>query len=135
MEESRKKVYMLGLIAVLVISAGFITFLTMFNNSNHLNELKGQIVWLKCRNPECTYTSEKDMKEYYEELQNNLSSNARRVTALTCPKCGQRSLYEAVKCEKCGNIFFIDRYKRDYFDRCPKCGFSKEEKQRQEANK
>jgi DNA-directed RNA polymerase subunit M/transcription elongation factor TFIIS len=130
MEESRKKIFMLGIIAISVISAGSITFLTMFKNSGHLNKLKGQIVWLKCRNPECNYTSEMDMKDYYEQLQENTT----RTTALLCPKCGQRSLYEAIKCEKCGNIFFVDRYKRDYFDRCPKCGFSKEEQQRQNAN-
>lgn len=134
MEKSRKKVFMLGIIAVSLILAVFITFSTMYKNSSHLNKLKGQNVWLKCQNSECNHSFEMDMKDYYEYLQNNLSSKVMGVTALPCPKCGQKSSYEAIKCDKCGNTFFVDRIKRDYFDRCPKCGFSKEEKQREDAN-
>jgi len=125
---------MIGIIAVSLILAGFVTFSTIYKSSSHLNKLKGQTVWLKCQNPECNHSFEMDMKDYYEYLQNNRSSNVMRMTALPCPKCGKRSSYEAVKCDKCGNIFLVDRTKRDYFDRCPKCGFSKEEKQREEVN-
>jgi len=134
MEKSRKKVFMIGIIAVSLILAGFVTFSTMYKGNSHLNKLKGQTVWLKCRNPECNHSFEMDMKEYYEDLQNNRSSNVTRAMALPCPKCGKMSSYEAIKCDKCGNIFFVDRVKRDYFDRCPKCGFSKEEKQRGGTN-
>jgi predicted RNA-binding Zn-ribbon protein involved in translation (DUF1610 family) len=134
MEESKKKVFMIGVIAVSLLLAGFITFSTLHKSSRHLNKLKGQTVWLKCQNPKCNHSFEMDMKDYYEQLQNNRSSNVTRASALPCPKCGERSVYEAVKCDKCGNIFFVDRIKRDYFDRCPKCGFSNEEKQREEAN-
>lgn len=134
MEKSKKKVFMVSIIAVSLILAGFVTFSTMYKNSSYLNKLKGQTVWLKCQNPECNHTFEMDMKDYYDYLQNNRSSNVMRASALPCPKCGQMSSYEAIKCDKCGNIFFVDRVKRDYFDRCPKCGFSKEEQQRKEAN-
>ena len=134
MEESKKKVLMIGIIAVSLLLAGFVTFTTMHKSSRHLNKLKGQTVWLKCQNPKCNHSFEMDMKDYYVQLQNNCSSNVTRASALLCPKCGERSAYEAVKCEKCGNIFLVNRTKRDYFDRCPKCGFSKEEKQRQDAN-
>lgn len=134
MEKSRKKIFMIGIIAVSLITAGFITFSTMFNNSSDLNKLKGQTVWLKCQNSKCNHSFEMDMKEYYEQLQDNRRSNVTRASALTCPECDERSAYEAFKCEKCGNIFFVDRTKRDYFDRCPKCGFSKEEKQRENTN-
>jgi DNA-directed RNA polymerase subunit M/transcription elongation factor TFIIS len=134
MEKSRKKIFMIGIIAVSLITAGFITFSTMFNNSSDLNKLKGQTVWLKCQNSKCNHSFEMDMKDYYEQLQDNRRSNVTRASALTCPKCDERSAYEAFKCEQCGNIFFVDRTKRDYFDRCPKCGFSKEEKQRENAN-
>ena len=133
MWRNRKKVIMLIVVMVSLISAGFITFSNIYKKSTYLNELKGEIVLLKCRNSECNYTFEMDMKDYYEYLQNN-RSNTGGVTALPCPKCGQKSAYEAIKCVKCGNIFFVNRIKRDFFDRCPKCGFSKEEKQREDAN-
>lgn len=134
MEKGRKKVFMIGIIAVSLTTAGFVTFSTMYKNVGDLNKLRGQTVWLKCQNPKCNHSFEMDMKDYYEQLQNNRSSNVTRASALPCPKCGVRSAYEAFKCEKCGNIFFVDRTKRDYFDRCPQCGFSREEKQREGTN-
>ncbi len=129
MEESKKKIVMIGVTAVSLVLAGFITFSTMYKKSGHLNELKGQTIWCKCWNPKCNHSFTMDMKDYYEYFQDNPS-----VTALPCPKCGQKSVYEAFKCEKCDNIFFVDRSKRDYFDRCSKCGFSQEEKKRKSAN-
>lgn len=134
MDVSKKKAFMLSIIAASLILAGFVTYSTMNKSSRHLNKLKGQTVWLKCQNPECNHSFEMDMKEYYDYLQNNRSSNVARATALPCPKCSKRSSYEAVKCEHCGNVFLVNRTKRDHFDRCPKCGFSKEEKQRESAN-
>lgn len=127
MEDGKKKIVMVGVVAASLVLAGFITFSTISKKGSGLNELKGQTVLCKCRNPECNHTFTMDMKDYYEYLRDNPGEKA-----LSCPKCGQKTVYEAIKCEKCGNVFFIDRSKRDFFDRCPKCGFSKEEKQRQE---
>ncbi len=49
---------------------------------------------------------------------------------LKCPNCGQEEAYTAIKCNKCGKVFFPDpgNY-ADFLDRCPECGYSaKEEK-------
>ena len=45
----------------------------------------------------------------------------------TCSSCGERTAFLAVKCEQCGNVFIGSREGGDFFDRCPKCSFSKQE--------
>ena len=46
-------------------------------------------------------------------------------------KTGERTAVFAEKCEKCGNVF-IPNYMntKDYFDRCPSCGYSNYEELR-----
>jgi len=54
---------------------------------------------------------------------------------LTCPKCGQPSVYRATICEKCGTVFFKDPQRNpEYPDTCPSCGHSKR-KAKKEAEK
>jgi predicted RNA-binding Zn-ribbon protein involved in translation (DUF1610 family) len=45
---------------------------------------------------------------------------------LDCPKCGKKSLTQAIECPKCTEIFVmtIDPDKRIFNDKCPKCGVS-----------
>ncbi len=48
---------------------------------------------------------------------------------MVCPHCGKKACFNAIKCQKCGNIFIP--YKKDangqwkYDDTCPKCGYSR----------
>jgi hypothetical protein len=64
-----------------------------------------------------------------ENLINTWGSPDMRL-AFTCPKCSQDMVYNAIKCEKCGKIFFIG----GQGDKCPdpKCGYSKSEERRKE---
>lgn len=52
--------------------------------------------------------------------------NADIPLAFTCPKCNQNTVFNAVKCEKCGKIFFYDASPGGTRDTCPECGYSKD---------
>lgn len=45
---------------------------------------------------------------------------------LTCPKCHKKTLTQATKCPKCGEVFIMkmDPAKGLFDDKCPKCGTS-----------
>jgi len=53
--------------------------------------------------------------------------------AFTCPKCGQDKVYNAYKCEKCGEFFFTSTALGGHGDKCPKCGYSKAEERMKES--
>jgi phage FluMu protein Com len=54
---------------------------------------------------------------------------------LTCQKCGQDAVRKAFKCEKCGEVFFVNSVQGDLEDRCPKCKYSAIEAKREAAKK
>ena len=131
-EDKKKKIMMIVVIACLVLAGG-ITYLTQSDGMDSgLDELKGQMIWVKCGNPDCGTTYEMDKKEFYEFIQANMNLDNPMASAppLPCNKCGKKSIYQAVKCEKCGEIFFANAKANDYSDRCTKCGYSHTEETR-----
>ena len=55
--------------------------------------------------------------------------------ALTCPKCSERSVYRAMKCPECKEVFFRgDAGDQRFADRCPNpdCKYSRQEERRKE---
>jgi len=44
---------------------------------------------------------------------------------MTCPECGEEDFWLAIKCQKCGEVFFRGQTGGDFADECPKCGYSK----------
>jgi predicted Zn-ribbon and HTH transcriptional regulator len=78
--------------------------------------------WVKCGNPDCNTEYEMDMKDFIDS--GGISK------ALTCQKCSEESIFKAVKCEKCGLVFFSGSVRGDYTDRCPECGYSETEESR-----
>jgi phage FluMu protein Com len=46
---------------------------------------------------------------------------------LKCPKCGENSVFAAIKCEKCGKVFFPGTVEGQFDDKCTGCGYSKKE--------
>ena len=50
---------------------------------------------------------------------------------LPCPKCGQKMVLRAIQCPECGEIFKVSNDPK-YTDKCPKCGFSRQEERAKE---
>lgn len=136
MEESKKKPIMIGVIVVCFAVAGGITFLTRSGGSSGgvPASFANELTWMKCRNPDCGNEWQISLKDYYEFMEDFRIKNPSLFVdpAYICPKCSEESGYQATKCEKCGFIFELGAVPRDFEDRCPKCKFSKIEKQRAE---
>lgn len=92
---------------------------------------RGEMLWVKCNNPNCAATYQMDKKDYYEQMQEKMKANPlAQNLPLVCKECGEDSIYRAVKCEKCGTIFFYQSVPHDFADRCPECNYSKMEAER-----
>jgi hypothetical protein len=134
MDEGKKKLIMVVVVVVCIVAAIIITVKTHSGSSHGVSGIeRGHMVWLKCRDPNCGNTWQMDMKDYYEYVDKNIVGAA--VPPITCPKCNQKTGYEAVKCEKCGYVFEIGASRTDYTDRCPKCGYSAEEERAKAGRK
>ncbi len=100
-----------------------------------IKSIKGEdLMWVMCQNPNCKSAYQIDKKDYYTQIDEKMRANPMSIQtpALTCQKCGQNSVYRAVKRPKCGHMFFYGK-RGDFDDRCPECGFSKMEDERKKA--
>ena len=129
MEKGGKKTCLVCIALLCLICAVAISFSAWSNGSRSLNSLKGQLLWVKCGNPDCGSVYQMDKKEFYVYVHEHQDpEDVFETLPLPCKKCSQLSIYKAVKCEKCGNIFFEGiAGTDDYSDRCPECAFSKTE--------
>jgi hypothetical protein len=86
--------------------------------------------WFKCQNTVCEAEYQIYMDEYLKFIGKHLSDIQGEVTEypIICRKCGQLSAYMGYKCPKC-NLFFQENVTEGnrFRDRCPKCGYSKDE--------
>lgn len=129
MEAGKKKVIMIVIIVACLVVAGIITYSTSSRTPGGIKSLEyGEMIWLKCRNPDCEHTWQMDMRDYYTYVEENRIGMT--VPAVVCPKCGEDSGYLAIKCPKCGFIFERGSVPNDIPDRCPECGFSATEESR-----
>jgi predicted Zn-ribbon and HTH transcriptional regulator len=87
--------------------------------------------WVKCRNPACEAEYQIDTRKYYEYIEKHADPSTLAIPPLVCEKCGEESVYQAVKCEKCALVFERGWKRGDYEDRCPDCDFSKIEEMRE----
>lgn len=136
MEESKKKPIMIGVIVACLVVAGGITLFSRSDGGADgvPADFANKFTWMKCRNPDCGNEWKISLKDYYGFIEDYRINNPSVFAdpAYICPKCNEESGYEAVKCEQCGLIFEKNAVPRDFEDRCPKCKFSKIEKQRAE---
>ena len=135
MDESMKKPIMIAVIVVCLVLAGVITWRTRRGGGGGLNSIPADAkVLVKCANSECGAEYEVGRREYYAFLKKNMNPLLNSNPPMTCTQCGKPSIYPAVKCEKCGNVFFKNAGKPgDFPDRCPKCEYSKMEDERKRA--
>lgn len=121
------------IIVVCLVLAVVIFRATRGGGSSGIDSIKrGKITWLMCNNPECKHAWQIDEKDYYLQIEEKVKQNpmSMQTPALTCEKCGEPSAFRAVKCEKCGHMFFYGN-PNDFNDRCPECGYSKMEADRE----
>jgi len=134
MEESKKKPIMIGVVVVCLALAGIITYVTNSGEGGGIESIKrGKPTWLKCRNPDCEHEYQMDLKDYFIYVRDHQEPMSLAAPALVCPNCGEKGVYKAEKCEKCGLVFETGSVPLDFADRCPECGYSKTEAKRKES--
>ena len=129
------KPVMIGAVATALVAAGVIFYINSSGGGGGVGDtaqFKGELIWVKCANPDCGAEYQMDKKEYYDYMQAhaNEMAMARGGSAIPCKECEEKSLLRAVKCESCGNVFFRGEAERDFADRCPGCGYSATEERR-----
>jgi hypothetical protein len=148
-----KPVVKIVLVVVLILAA-LITFVRNYksiqsNNTNGINTVKrGQMIWVKCNDPNCKAEYQMDNKDYLIFMESHADPSKimmagmniedfneilKSTPALVCQKCKKASAYKAFKCPKCETMFFSGFVRNDYADRCPTCRYSKIEEDRQKA--
>lgn len=127
MEENVKKTVLIVVVVVCIAAAGIITYL---RTSGGPGGGSGKM-WVKCNNPKCGVDYEISIKEYDNFVRSTPGGS--RAFAMSgaipmkCQKCQEPSVFAAIKCEKCGKVFFLGTVEGQYDDKCPGCGFSKSE--------
>jgi hypothetical protein len=130
MQDSKKKLFMIGIIVVSLASAAAVTFFVRDVSYGIDSIGKDEKILVKCSNPDCNAEYEMSKREYYEFLQKNVNPMSGATPPLVCEKCKMESIYRAVVCESCNSTFFYGEVQSDFKDRCPKCGVSKTEEMR-----
>ena len=133
MEQNQKKLLLIGItVGCLVLAAG-ITLLTRSRSGGIPEHFADEMIWVKCA--KCGHAYQITKKEYFEYQQKHDDPSSPIAPLMVCPKCGEKAVLRAVKCEKCGEVFFWGSIPGDFDDRCPKCGYSKKEVERGMAPK
>ena len=113
-------------IIVAALSLAVVVYVHSQSSSPGIAGYKGQVVYLKCSNPNCGYVWKMDKGDYFQMIHEKYHDEEKPVA---CPKCGS-SAYRAVKCPKCGKVFIRSRMQADgVVDRCPQCGYSEAQPQ------
>jgi predicted Zn-ribbon and HTH transcriptional regulator len=115
-----------AIIVVCILVAVVVFIKTRSGNDAGIESIaETEQTWVKCM--KCNASYEMGMRQYYKELEEKARANPTPMPIahpLTCQKCGQDAVRKAVKCEKCGNIFFESSIPGDLADRCPQCKHS-----------
>lgn len=123
---SKNTIYIV-IIVVCFIITGILAYTFIFpSNGSQISD--DEMTLVKCSNPACEAFNEMGLKKYHDEVRERANANPLAITtpALTCPKCGKNSIYQATKCQKpeCGEVFVRGVVPQALEDTCPKCGYS-----------
>jgi len=132
------KPVMIGVVVVCLILAVVIFFFSGGDDQGAYETLEGNMIWVKCNNPDCNAEYQMDEAEYRRLETEARKSNIMYPGAMpiTCKECGQQSLLEAIKCPNpdCGKVFFRGELGAGHFqDECPHCGYSATKEKRRKA--
>jgi phage FluMu protein Com len=125
MEENAKKILLIVVAVACIAAAGIIMHKTMGGGT--IASQPTNKMWVKCNNPKCGNEYQISAKEYTDFMMNNggprqfIMSGA---VPMKCPKCNEDSVFKAMKCEKCGKVFFPGTVEGKAEDTCPGCGYS-----------
>ena len=124
MEENAKKTLLIVVAVACLAAAGIITYKTMGGTAP--GQPTGKM-WVKCNNPKCGNEYQMNAKDYSDFIMKN--GGPRQVIMsgappMKCPKCNEDSAFKAMKCEKCGKVFFPGTVVDKAEDTCPGCGYS-----------
>jgi len=130
MEENTKKIVMVVVIVACFALAGAIVYKTR-SSGGGINAIPANsMIWIKCNNPSCGNEFQMSERDYLKFVKEKMVPGLQTVPPMPCPKCSQESAYRAIKCEKCGKVFFPNTVKGKFDDICPGCGVSKLEESR-----
>lgn len=136
----KNKLYVIIIVLCLVVAV-WIFIRSRSHGGAGYEIFAGESIYIKCDNPECGAVYQMDQKDYFKQREEKTQANRvpgmrPTVPPITCRECGKEAAFRAVKCEKCEHVFFYGARKGTgpgFADRCPKCGFSKDEEDRRTA--
>ncbi len=128
MEEGKKKSVMIAVIVACLAAAAVITYVTTSGGGGIETIERGELMWVKCNNPDCGAEYQIDQRDYFEYIEERPQGLGK--PSLVCDKCGEQSIFRAEKCNKCGTVFFYAAIVGDLPDRCTECGYSAIEEKR-----
>ena len=126
-----KNIIYAGVIGVSVIVAA-VVFLGGGSDEGAAALTDEDTMWVKC--VRCNAAYEMGQKSFYEQLEEKTKANPTPMPVaqpIACRECGKDGIVEAVKCEKCGEVFRKNSVPNDFPDRCPKCKHSATEAARE----
>ncbi|AQQ72472.1 hypothetical protein SMSP2_02857 [Limihaloglobus sulfuriphilus] len=125
MEESKKQVFMIAIVVVCLGFAGFIMY-KQFGGGGGDGLAEAQ--HLVCTS--CGATFEMSTKELQQQMadQPMMDPMMMSVPKYECKECGKKEAIIGMQCPQCEHVF-IPNYNntKDWYDRCPKCGYSEAE--------
>jgi len=124
MEATTKKQLKIAIsIVCFGLAVGILYFSYAGSRGSGIEQFTGKTVWMKCSNPDCGAEYETDKKGYFKYMQEHQTGLI--VPAMSCKECKQESSYRAIKCSKCGLVFYEGSAQvNGPHDQCPKCGYS-----------
>jgi predicted RNA-binding Zn-ribbon protein involved in translation (DUF1610 family) len=126
MEENAKKTLLIVVAVACLAAAGIVTYKTMGGGTTAGQPAAGK-TWVKCNNPKCGDEYQISAKEYTDFVMKNGGPRQFMMSGavpMKCPKCNEDSVFKAMKCEKCGKVFFPGTVENKPEDTCPGCGYS-----------
>jgi phage FluMu protein Com len=122
------------LIAVSIVCLGLASLIMFANRKPKAGALDSirdeEMLWMKCVNKACGAEDQMSKKAYFKYIRDNIDPATFKPVPMVCEKCGQRSVYRAVKCANCQRVFFYGAVAADFEDRCPYCKYSETEELR-----
>ncbi len=124
MEESKKKPIMIAVMLGCIVLAIGITIMTRSGETGGDTIEKGAKLWVKCGNDTCSAEYQRNKRDYYAKIKERQNPMEKGVSPEICKECNEESIFEARKCAKCGEVFFLEAAGGKFPDECPDCGYS-----------